>query len=1033
MEAIVDIDTQKQTSIPNQLPQSPTLSPVQQLRTPLSKNQAEDFSTPKKENGKYLKLLKASQINFSVLAEKEMPQKLESIRKKPNELLIIHLNSRSVLNKTEYLQYIVEVTDADIICLSESWLDDSTPQNCTLVNGYNIIRKDRNEKFKEKYSKSHGGGVAILHKKQILIEKMNELNDEIEDILWTRVKAKPSFLLSVVYKPTYSDMIKCENGESILETSLEKAAAKSKNLIVVGDFNIDMSIKSKEKTSLNHIFKSYNLKQLIKKPTRIDPVTQKNKIIDHIWISDEMKELKSSNTTMGISDHLGVFLKLANKIKTKVPPKIKIRNYKKYNKENFSTEVGNLMKTSNFDELLSKNVNTSLKYLIDTITESAGRHAPFIEIKPKNEEKPAPWYTAELSALIRTKNELLLDSYLYGRKKFKKRIDQLQNKINKKKKSLKRKFTRIELEKAGNDATKLWKLLNTLTNRQNSHQSTEPSNMNQQKANEFNKFFATVGSKYQRHNFKEMESIISEQTKGSFSFKHETETSIIKIIDSLKLKTAVGIDGIGANLIKDLKTTIVPYLTKIINKAYDEQIFPDQLKKAIITPIFKEGDTDEISNYRPISVLTIICKIFERSASNQIVKYFLENQTINPHQHAYQPAHSTTTCLAEILNEIYSLLDQNQYVALAKLDLSKAFDSINHNLLIQKLCNLGLDKNSIKWISSYLENRSHITKFQNYTSIEHQAKTGVPQGSILGPLLFLCFINDLPNAFENICKMFGYADDTQLVITAPTLDGLKFKIEESILAAQKWYDGNNMKINPTKTEVIIFKSKRNTDPKIEIEVPQSKKKITPKPYIKILGVHIDNSLNFEKHINLLKRRTMNTTRNLHRINYLIPITKRLILYNALVSVQWNYCDVLYNGCNEKSKKSLQIVQNFAARSMTQNKKYESATQSLRQLNLLKLHQRRAIHESVFIHKIMLSKTPTNLYQQYQNYFMRSNTRAAEMGKMKIPTHRTSKFKKSPLYRTIKSWNDTPSYIPKDNIKKHKTILQNMMIKETYPL
>ena len=153
------------------------------------------------------------------------------MRKKPNELLIIHLNSRSVLNKTEYLLYIVEVTDADIICLSESWLDDSTPQNCTLVNGYNIIRKDRNEKFKEKYSKSHGGGVAILHKKQILIEKMNELNDEIEDILWTRVKAKPSFLLSVVYKPTYSDMIKCENGESILETSLEKAAAKSKNLL----------------------------------------------------------------------------------------------------------------------------------------------------------------------------------------------------------------------------------------------------------------------------------------------------------------------------------------------------------------------------------------------------------------------------------------------------------------------------------------------------------------------------------------------------------------------------------------------------------------------------------------------------------------------------------------------------------------------------------------------------------------------------------------------------------------------------------
>ena len=174
-----------------------------------------------------------------------------------------HLNSRSILNKLEYLQFIVEETNADIICLSESWLDESTPLNCTLLNGYTTIRKDRTDKFKEKYSKNHAGGVAILHKKQIHIEILQEPSDDVEDILWTRVKAKPSFLLAVIYRPDYSDMTKCDNGESILEASLEKAAMKSKNIIVVGDFNIDMSVKSKEKTNLNHIFKSYNCKKLI--------------------------------------------------------------------------------------------------------------------------------------------------------------------------------------------------------------------------------------------------------------------------------------------------------------------------------------------------------------------------------------------------------------------------------------------------------------------------------------------------------------------------------------------------------------------------------------------------------------------------------------------------------------------------------------------------------------------------------------------------------------------------------------------------
>ena len=279
--------------------------------------------------------------------------------------------------------------------------------------------------------------------------------------------------------------------------------------------------------------------------------------------------------------------------------------------------------------------------------------------------------------------------------------------------------------------------------------------------------------------------------------------------------------------------------------------------------------------------------------------------------------------------------------------------------------------------------------------------------------------------------MFGYADDTQLVISAPTLDELKEKIERSISAAEVWYNKNNMKINPTKTEIVIFNSKKQNN-EIQIQVPHSLKIITPKPYIKILGVHIDSSLNFVKHINLLKRRTMNTTRNLHRINDLIPIEKRLILYNALVSVQWNYCDVIYNGCNAKSKKSLQIVQNFAARSMTGNKKHDSATKSLQKLKLLNLDQRRSIHESVFIHKIMHKGIPKNLHEQYQHHFLKSNTRASIQRKMKIPKHRTSKFKKSPLYRTIKSWNETPEDIPKDNIKLHKGILQKRLIKQTYP-
>ena len=961
------------------------------------------------------------------IPSKNKPSEYSQIKKEPNEILILHFNARSILNKIEDLIYIIKITNADIICLCETWLDTSTPENCILIPGYTTLRKDRTENFLQKYMKVHGGGVAIIHKNNLKIEVEESLNDEIEDILWVKVKANPPFLLGTIYRPDYSDMMKSKDGETKLEINIQQASEKNQNIIVMGDLNIDMASKNKNKTSLNHIFKSYNLKQLIRKPTRVDPNTLKTKTIDQIWITKDLKQLKSSGTTLGISDHAGLFLKMNTKIMKNPPRKIKIRNFKKYNKENFNSEVKNQIETSPYQNLLENgDVNNAAKTLVEAIAKSAERHAPFIEVTLKNEEKPAPWYTPELECLIQQKNELLSDTFLYGKKKFKSRIDMLQNKIKSKKRILRKKYIRKAIEEAGNDSKKLWKLLNSLTHRTSTIKITEPSNMDQTKANLFNSYFAEIGTKYQKQVNPDPECPNYEVPE--FSFMHESIASITKIIENLKTDTAVGIDGIGVNLIKDLKTTIAPYLADLVNTAYEHNIFPQNLKTAIITPIFKEGDKENISNYRPISVLTAISKILERSAANQLAKHFTENLIINPCQHAYQISHSTTTCLAEILNTIYSLLDQKQYVALAKLDLSKAFDTINHQLLIKKLSKMGLNENSIKWITSYLQNRSHITKFQKYVSNEEYVKTGVPQGSILGPLLFLIFINDLPKAFKDICHIFGYADDTQLVISAPTLPELKQKIEQAITSAQTWYDQNNMKINPTKTEIVVFKSKKSPNPKLRIKVPQSKKQLKPKPHIKVLGMYIDESLTFKKHINILKRKTMNTTRNLHRINHLIPMQQRLILYNALVVPHFNYLDVLYNGCNAKSKTSLQLVQNFNARSMTLNKKYDSASKSLKELKLLNLVQRREIHESVFIHKIMLLKKPRNLYSQYQKYFMQTNTRAAKQKKMKIPTHRTSKFEKSPLYRTIKRWNSTPHNIPKDNIKHHKAALQNLLLK-----
>ena len=389
----------------------------------------------------------------------------------------------------------------------------------------------------------------------------------------------------------------------------------------------------------------------------------------------------------------------------------------------------------------------------------------------------------------------------------------------------------------------------------------------------------------------------------------------------------------------------------------------------------------------------------------------------------------------ESTNFIYKNQDQNKYTALISLDLSKAFDSIDHQLLLQKLLNLGISIHSINWIESYLSNRKQRTKFSEYTSSETVVTAGIPQGSILGPLLFTCFTNDMAAIFDDICKMIAYADDTQLLVTSDSTDELKIKALQAINTAQKWFTSNSMKNNVAKTDLIIFTPRTHPeDFHINTDIIDEEGEeiiLKAKKHIKILGVTIDEKLNWSKQVNAVKRKSMNATRSVHRVNHFLPLTQRKLLYNTVISPNFSYCDVIFDGCNVKDAESLQRVQNFAAKSVTGNRKYDSATESLQQLNLLNLKQRREIHSAVAMHKIISTKTPANLYDEYQAQCPTSSTRYAENGNYIIPTHSTTQYKRSCLYRTIQAYNSAPNKCTTASSNTFKTNLQKHFLHQTY--
>ena len=636
----------------------------------------------------------------------------------------------------------------------------------------------------------------------------------------------------------------------------------------------------------------------------------------------------------------------------------------------------------------------------------------------------------KLRTEIKIKRELLKDSRTLGKDPFKERLKKITNTINYLKKFLKQKYILEELEKAGEDAKKLWKVLNFLIGKKDAPEKIEPEELSQEKVNTYNKYFANIGLEIQ----KQLDIEINSEVKNNhdfppFKFENETESEIEKIIDNIKKEVATGPDTIPSKIIKQAKLIISPYITKIINLSYTNKQFPDTLKKAIIKPIHKNDDKNDISNYRPISILTVLSKIFERAALNQLLKYFEKYSLISFLQHAYQKNKGTVTCLFELLNDVYESIDQKYKVALVSLDLSKAFDTINHNLLLKKLKNFNLNTDSVDYISSYLSNRTQVSNFGKYTSSEEKIMSGVPQGSILGPFLFLCFVNDLPDIFQNVCKFKAYADDTQLLVFDKNLDGLKNKVENVIKIAQTWYNKNGMKNNSSKSEILVISTKKADKIKIEVMEENILKTVKSKRSIKILGVHIDKTLSWSKQIGIVKKNATNIIRKIHRINKFLPLKLKMILYNTLIVPIFNYADIFWGGCTKAQARRLQVSQNFAARSMLGKSKYDSGREALKQLKLLNLEQRRVVHESVFAHKGLSGKLPISIQNRFNKYLSKINTRKSKHKKLNIPQHNLAKYKKSPIYRTISSWNKAPENLPFGKIKPHKSGFQNYLLNE----
>ena len=506
----------------------------------------------------------------------------------------------------------------------------------------------------------------------------------------------------------------------------------------------------------------------------------------------------------------------------------------------------------------------------------------------------------------------------------------------------------------------------------------------------------------------------------------------MKLIQRIKPDVATGNDELPARLLKDAAPVIAEDLKDMVNLSYETQTFPDKLKIATVKALHKKGDHNDPSQYRPLSILTIVSKIFERSAVDQLVTYYNAHNILNPRQHAYRKNHSTTTILFELTETIRKQIDRGNLVSIASLDLSKAFDSLAHYLILKKLDGIGLNEKATSWVHSYLSNRKQMVKFGKVKSDIENVESGVPQGSILGPLLFITCTNDIFKHLEEY-EIFTYADDMQIVIEGKNVKELGKKLEGAIKKANLYYNNNSLLCNPTKTEVMLLGTKIRLSKaeklKVEVTNGEETKILEGETSLKLLGVHLDQSLDWNKQITHVKQRAINSIINLHRINQVIPMKQRRVLYTSLVTPHFSYGDIIWNNCGSSNCNKIQQAQNFAAKSMLGRSKLSSSTEALKKLELIPLAEKRKINLTIHVKKALEGRAPENIQNIYNKQLSQQGSRGAVRRDLNYPKHKLQQYQQGTLYTSLKAWNNTPADLRNNEQSSFKEKLQTYLTKQ----
>ena len=434
-------------------------------------------------------------------------------------------------------------------------------------------------------------------------------------------------------------------------------------------------------------------------------------------------------------------------------------------------------------------------------------------------------------------------------------------------------------------------------------------------------------------------------------------------LKKLDIHKSTGVDGLSAHLLCMVAGGIAPSITSLFNFSLKSGEIPSDWKKANVTPVPKSSTaTSLVSNFRPISVLPVIAKVFESVVHQQLYSHPTSNSLLYPSQSGFRPAHSTQDVLIKSVDDWKIALDHGELVGTVLIDLSKALNSIDHTMLLYKLSANGVRGNELDWFRNYLSCRVQRVCIESTTSKWSPITRGVPQGSILGPLLFLIYVNDLPDVVTK-CTVHLYADDTTIYCSNKDPAIVQSTLNTDLEKIAEWIEDNGLRMNVAKTQLMIFSRKvpASSNP---IKINVRGVDIEASNTIKCLGVSIDKDLKWESHTNNIRNKSMAALASIRRSTNFLPVPTRKLLFNALVRPYLDYCSVVWHSCNSTTSQRMERIQNYGMRVILGKPPRTPSSPLRQQLNWTTLHQRRHNFMMNQVHRCALNIAPSYLCSKF---------------------------------------------------------------------